>query len=99
MQYSDARHLLILADCGGSNGYRARLWKYQIQIALCERFGLHVSVFHFPPGSSKWNPIEHCMFCFHKQKLGSPAPRRLHYHPEFDPLHANENGPAMRLVR
>ena len=64
VQYSDARHLLILADCGGSNGYRARLWKYQLQLALCERFGVHVSVCHFPPGSSKWNPIEHRMFSF-----------------------------------
>ncbi len=61
-QYADADHLLILADCGGSNGYRARLWKHQLQVALCDRFGLHVKICHFPPGSSKWNPIEHRLF-------------------------------------
>jgi len=61
-QYAGADHLLILADCGGSNGYRARLWKYQLQAALCDRFGLHVKICHFPPGSSKWNPIEHRLF-------------------------------------
>jgi hypothetical protein len=63
-QYADADHLLILADCGGSNGYRARLWKHQLQVVLCDRFGLHVKICHFPPGSSKWNPIEHRMFSF-----------------------------------
>jgi hypothetical protein len=62
--YPDADRLLILADCGGSNGYRTRLWKYQIQVAFCDRFGVHVKVCHYPPGSSKWNPIEHRMFCF-----------------------------------
>jgi hypothetical protein len=63
-QYPDADHLLILADCGGSNGYRPRLWKHQLQVALCDRFGIHVKVCHYPPGSSKWNPIEHRMFAF-----------------------------------
>ncbi len=62
--YPTADRLLILADCGGSNGYRARLWKHQLQMAFCNRFGLKVKVCHYPPGSSKWNPIEHRMFCF-----------------------------------
>ena len=62
--YPDADRLLILADCGGSNGYRIRLWKQQLQIRLCSRFGLKVKVCHYPPGSSKWNPIEHRMFSF-----------------------------------
>lgn len=62
--YHDANRLMILADCGGSNGYRIRLWKYQLQIALCDRFGIEVKVCHYPPGASKWNPIEHRMFCF-----------------------------------
>jgi len=56
--------LLILADCGGSNGYRTRLWKHQLQRAFCNRFGINVQVCHYPPGSSKWNPIEHRMFSF-----------------------------------
>lgn len=62
--YPNADRLLILADCGGSNGYRIRLWKQQLQIGFCDRFGLQVKVCHYPPGSSKWNPIEHRMFSF-----------------------------------
>lgn len=62
--YPDADRLLVLADCGGSNGYRIRLWKQRLQVALCDRFGLQVKVCHYPPGSSKWNPIEHRMFSF-----------------------------------
>lgn len=62
--YPYAKDLLILADCGGSNGYRTKLWKRQLQNAFCNRFGIKVKVCHYPPGSSKWNPIEHRMFCF-----------------------------------
>lgn len=62
--YPNAKALLILADCGGSNGYRTRLWKFTIQHAFCNRFGIKVKVCHYPPGSSKWNPIEHRMFSF-----------------------------------
>jgi hypothetical protein len=47
-----------------SNGYRTRLWKHQLQLAFCNRFGLQVKVCHYPPGSSKWNPIEYRMFSF-----------------------------------
>jgi len=62
--YPKAQALLILADCGGSNGYRTRLWKFKLQYAFCNRFGIKVKVCHYPPGSSKWNPIEHRMFSF-----------------------------------
>jgi len=62
--YPKADHLLILADCGGSNGYRTRLWKHQLQLAFCNRSRVQVKVCHYPPGSSKWNPIEHRMFSF-----------------------------------
>lgn len=62
--YPQADRLLVLADCGGSNGYRTRLWKHQLQVAFCNRFGVQVKVCHYPPGSSKWNPIEHRMFAF-----------------------------------
>jgi Rhodopirellula transposase DDE domain len=58
----EAKPLLITADAGGSNSYRARLWKYQLQ-KLSEETGLGVTVCHFPPGTSKWNKIEHRMFC------------------------------------
>jgi hypothetical protein len=60
--YPEAKELLITADAGGSNNYRARLWKYQLQ-KLADETGLSITVCHFPPGTSKWNKIEHRMFC------------------------------------
>ncbi len=60
--YPTAAHLLILADGGGSNGCRTRLWKRQLQERLCDERGLRVTVCHYPPGCSKWNPIEHRLF-------------------------------------
>lgn len=59
--YPQARELLICADAGGSNGYRVRLWKVELQ-ALADKTGLHVTVCHLPPGTSKWNKIEHRLF-------------------------------------
>ena len=64
VKYPNADRLLIQADCGGSNGCRTRLWKHQLQVAFADRFNLRVKVCHYPPGASKWNPIEHRMFCF-----------------------------------
>jgi hypothetical protein len=61
-RYPTARRLLILADGGGSNGYRPRRWKQQLQARVVDAFGLTVTVCHYPPGASKWNPIEHCLF-------------------------------------
>ena len=61
--YPKARRLLITADAGGSNGYRVRLWKVVLQ-ALANELGLRISVCHLPPGTSKWNKIEHQMFCY-----------------------------------
>ena len=58
----DATKLLITADGGGSNGRRCRLWKVELQ-GLADEIGLPISVCHFPPGTSKWNKIEHRMFC------------------------------------
>ena len=60
--YPDAPELLILADGGGSNGYRPRRWKQQLQLKLVDAFGLAVTVCHYPTGASKWNPIEHRLF-------------------------------------
>jgi hypothetical protein len=60
--YPDAGKLLILADGGGSNSARSRVWKQQLQEQLCEQHGLAVTVCHYPPGCSKWNPIEHRLF-------------------------------------
>ncbi len=61
-RYPNTNRLAILADGGGSNGSRCRLWKWDIQNALCDRHGLTVTVAHYPPGASKWNPIEHRLF-------------------------------------
>jgi hypothetical protein len=61
-RYPNASALLITADGGGSNGSRCRLWKVALQ-SLSARLGLPVHVCHFPPGTSKWNKIEHRMFC------------------------------------
>jgi hypothetical protein len=57
-----ANDLLILADSGGSNSARSRVWKQQIQQQLCDQYGLAVTVCHYPTGCSKWNPIEHRLF-------------------------------------
>ena len=59
--YPDATRLLITADAGGSNGYRLRLWKLELQ-KLADETGLEIAVCHFPPGTSKWNKIEHRLF-------------------------------------
>jgi len=59
--YPDAEELLICADGGGSNGYRVRLWKVELQ-TLATEMGLHITTCHFPPGTSKWNKIEHRLF-------------------------------------
>ena len=62
--FKNERKLLILCDGGGRNGSRVRNWKRQLQQQLAERFGLEVMVCHYPPGTSKWNPIEHRLFSF-----------------------------------
>lgn len=60
--YPGRKDLLITADAGGSNGYRRRAWKMELQ-AFANETGLTVHVVHFPPGTSKWNKIEHRLFC------------------------------------
>ncbi len=62
-RYPDATRLLICADAGGSNGYRIRAWKVELA-KLAAETGLELTVCHFPPGTSKWNKIEHRMFSF-----------------------------------
>ncbi|HCA80818.1 MAG TPA: ISAzo13 family transposase [Bacteroidetes bacterium] len=61
--YREARELVITADGGGSNGYRLRLWKLELQ-RLANETGLSIQVCHFPPGTSKWNKVEHRLFSF-----------------------------------
>ena len=61
-RYPAAQELLVTADGGGSNGHRVRLWKVELQ-KLADDLGLTIHVCHFPPATSKWNKIEHRMFC------------------------------------
>src|SRR6059036_3631668 len=61
--YPAARRLLICADAGGSNGHRSRAWKLHLQ-RLADRLQIPISVCHYPPGTSKWNKIEHRLFSF-----------------------------------
>ncbi len=71
-QYPQARRLLICADSGGSNGYRLRLWKYEPQ-SFADKTGLEALVGHLPPGTSKWNKIEHRLFsCISMNWRGRP---------------------------
>ena len=62
-RYPNATSLAITADCGGSNSNRTRLWKAELQ-KLADDTGLAITVCHFPPGTSKWNAIEHRLFSF-----------------------------------
>ena len=61
-KYKNADEIMITCDCGGSNGYRVRLWKHELQI-LSNELEKSIIVCHFPPGTSKWNKIEHRLFC------------------------------------
>ena len=60
--YPESKEILIMVDGGGSNGWRNRLWKKSLQ-SWADQEGLSIMVCHFPPGTSKWNKIEHSMFC------------------------------------
>jgi transposase len=62
-RYPDAREIFITADAGGSNSYRSHVWKYQLQ-QLADKLSMSIHVSHFPPGTSKWNKVEHRLFSF-----------------------------------
>lgn len=61
-RYPRATQLLIEADSGGSNSARSRVWKYRLQTQIADPYGITLTVCHYPPGASKWNPIEHRLF-------------------------------------
>ena len=76
-RYPVMQELTITADCGGSNGARVRLWKVELQ-KLADESGLTLRVLHYPPGTSKWNKIEHRMFCHITQNWrGQPLESRM----------------------
>ena len=64
IKYPTKNKLLILCDAGGANGYRRHGWKIELQNQFSSRFGVQITVCHYPPGCSKWNPIEHKVFSF-----------------------------------
>ena len=73
IQYAEKYKLLIIADGGGSNSSRSKMWKYYLQNTICNRYGLTVTVCHYPPGTSKYNPIEHRFFSqISKNWAGTP---------------------------
>jgi Rhodopirellula transposase DDE domain len=72
-RWANTQELLVLADGGGSNGYRSRGWKHSLQHKLCNRHGLSITVCHYPTSASKWNPIEHRLFSeISKNWAGTP---------------------------
>jgi len=76
-RYPDAHKVMVTADCGGSNGPRLRLWKIELQ-RLADQTGLTFQVCHYPPGTSKWNKVEHRMFCHISQSWrATPLTSRL----------------------
>ena len=90
-RYPEAKTLQILADGGGSNSCTARAWKFNLQHRLCNRHGLRVTVAHYPPATSKWNPIEHRLFCEISKNWAGPTPRQLGDHPEVPAHHTHRH--------
>lgn len=78
-RFPDADRLLINADAGGSNGYRLRAWKVHLA-ALAAETGLRITVCHYPPGTSKWNRIEHRMFQLHHRQVAGTTARQPAHH-------------------
>ncbi len=94
--YRGARELLVTADGGDSNGYRRRQWKFEPQ-RMADDIGLPIRVFHFPPGTSKWNKVEHRLFSFSLVELARRAPLRLRDDRPLDRCDDNGQGPESHL--
>ena len=94
-RYPNATRLLITADGGGSNGSRVRLWKRELQ-KLANELGLDIVVSHLPPGTSKWNKIEHRLFSFISQNWRA-QPRQLSSDCRADLGHHHQNRPHRAL--
>ena len=94
-RYAGVQQLAILADGGGSNGPRCRAWKHGLQTRLCDRHGLTVTVAHYPPGASKWNPIEHRLFSeISKNWAGRPLDS---YETILNYLRTTRTAPGLRV--
>ena len=97
-RYPAARELFILADGGGSNGSRCRAWRKALQDTICTPLGLAVTVSHYPPGTSKWNPIRAPPVQPNQQKLGGRTPHRHRQDPQLHPYHQNGIRPHCQCV-
>ena len=93
-QYPDADALQILADGGGSNSCTARAWKFNLQHRLANRHRLRVTVAHYPPATSKWNPIATPPVLRGHQELGGPPAGQLRDHPEIPAHHSHRHRTA-----
>ena len=89
-RFPDADRLLITADAGGSNGYRVRAWKVELA-KLAAETGLDITVCHYPPGTSKWNKIEHRMFSFITMNWRGRAPHHPPHHHRADLGHRDHH--------
>ena len=95
-RYPNATRLLITADGGGSNGSRVRLWKRELQ-KLANELDLDIIVSHLPPGTSKWNKIEHRLFSLYQPELACPAARQLSGDCRADLSNHDQNRPHRAL--
>ena len=95
-RYPTAKQLLINADCGGSNGSRLRLWKRELQV-LADELGIEITVCHVPPGTSKWNKVEHRLFSFITPELAWQAAGQLPGHRPTDRQHHHGHRAHRRL--
>jgi len=93
----EADRMLILADTGGSNGSRCRAWKHGLMTKLCRASGLNVTVCHYPPGASKWNPIEHRLFSRYP-RLGWRAFDHAGENAQLHPHHEDRDGLRVRAT-
>ena len=94
-----AKRLLILADSGGSNGCRPRLFKKMLQEKLADEFGIAVTVCHYPTGASKWNPVEHPVVRADQRELVGSAAAVARADGGADPGYAQRERSARRCVR
>jgi len=83
---------MLTADVGGSNSYRKRLWKLELQ-HFADESGLHVTVAHYPPGTGKWNKIEHRMFCHNHPELAWPSAGDRRDLRQLDRKYRDQDGP------
>ena len=99
-RHPKAKRLMITADGGGSNGYRVRLWKVELQ-KLADELKLPITVCHLPPGTSKWNKIEHRLFSFHHDRQARQAVAQLSHDRPIDCCNENRGRPqsARRIGR